>query len=165
MQKSIFTLLFLGTLPLYAQEKPQHEYSFLLVDAPARLYTMRQSNENFLSAYRLGARTLANSLPDTINLGFTKIRPVLAMLFVELLSESLLLQPLSHEEGHRSILTAEGIGSISVPYFNSSGAAYVNGVRDAELKNLRDTQGYLLEEVALGNHVGGRFGVSIWLNK
>ncbi|MDR0688138.1 MAG: hypothetical protein LBF55_05555, partial [Prevotellaceae bacterium] len=27
------------------------------------------------------------------------------------------------------------------------------------------TQGYLLEEVALGNHVGGRFGVSIWLNK
>ncbi|MDR1417064.1 MAG: hypothetical protein LBJ57_06570, partial [Prevotellaceae bacterium] len=27
------------------------------------------------------------------------------------------------------------------------------------------TQGYLLEEVALGSHVGGRFGLSIWINK
>ncbi|MDR1023641.1 MAG: hypothetical protein LBL94_10285 [Prevotellaceae bacterium] len=140
MRNFIFTLLFLSSLSLYAQEQQQREYSFLVVDDPARLYTMRQSNENFLNAYRLGARTLANSLPDTISLGFTKIRLATTMVLIELLSESLLLQPLSHEEGHRSILTAEGIGSISVPFFNKHGAAYVNGVRDAELKNLRDTK-------------------------
>ncbi|MDR1416263.1 MAG: hypothetical protein LBJ57_02435, partial [Prevotellaceae bacterium] len=139
MRKPALTLLLLGSLSLYAQETLR-EYSFLLVDAPARLYTMRQSNENFLSAYRLGARTLANSLPDTINLGFKKAPPGNAMVLIEALSE-LILYPLTHEEGHRSILTAEGIGSISAPFpFNKYGAAYVNGVRDAELKNLRDTK-------------------------
>jgi hypothetical protein len=139
MRKSTLTLLFLSSLPLYAQETQQQEYSFLLVDAPARLYTMRQSNENFLSAYRLGFRTLANALPDTIDLRLKKFTKAKTMVLIESLSE-ILLYPLSHEEGHRSILTAEGIGSISAPYYNRHGTAYVNGVRDAELKNLRDTK-------------------------
>ncbi|MDR3365664.1 MAG: hypothetical protein LBO71_01655 [Prevotellaceae bacterium] len=131
-------MLFLGSLPLCAQEKQQHEYSFLLMDAPARLYTMRQSNENFLSAYRLGMRTLANSLPDSIYL-FKKTPKGNVMALIEALCE-FVLYPLPHEEGHRSILTAEGIGSISAPFYNEYGAAYVNGVRDAELKSLRDTK-------------------------
>ena len=47
--------------------------------------------------------------------------------------------PLTHEEGHRSILTHKNIGSISQPFFNSKGAAYVKGVTDETLLNLRDT--------------------------
>jgi hypothetical protein len=46
--------------------------------------------------------------------------------------------PLTHEEGHRSILTYKNIGSISRPYFNSKGAAYVQGVTDNSLIELRD---------------------------
>ena len=138
MRKFIITLLILSSLPLYAQEKQQHEYSFLLVDAPARLYTMRQSNENFLSAYRLGVRALGNALPDSLYL-FKKIPTGNVMVAIEALCE-LLLYPIPHEEGHRSILTAEGIGSISAPFYNKYGAAYVNGVRDAELRNLRDAK-------------------------
>ena len=110
----------------------------MLVDAPARLYTMRQSNENFQSAYRLGVRTLGNALPDSMYL-FKKIPKGNVMVAIEALCE-LLLYPIAHEEGHRSILTAEGTGSISAPFYNKYGAAYVKGVRDAELKNLRDTK-------------------------
>jgi len=46
--------------------------------------------------------------------------------------------PLTHEEGHRSILTVNYVGSISQPFFNESGAAYVNGVTDQTLMDLRD---------------------------
>ena len=47
---------------------------------------------------------------------------------------------MTHEEGHRTILNSKGIGSVSRPYWDlKTGAAYVNGVRDSELKNLRDT--------------------------
>jgi hypothetical protein len=103
------------------------EYSFIFVDSPAKLYTMRQSNENYLSAYRLAVREL-NKMTS----------PKISMLIQ--LGASLLLTPLTHEEGHRSILTNEGIGSISVPYFNKDLVAYVSGVRDAELQHLRDTK-------------------------
>ncbi|MCK5029577.1 MAG: hypothetical protein KAR57_08080, partial [Bacteroidales bacterium] len=40
--------------------------------------------------------------------------------------------------GHRSILTGNNIGSVSQPYFNKYGAAYVKGVTDLTLQNLRD---------------------------
>jgi hypothetical protein len=129
-------LLFVAQL---AQAQTEREYSFLVVDAPARLYTMRQSNENYLSAYRAGSRALYNALPDSINLGYKKISNTQATLAIQFLS-SILFVPWTHEEGHRSVLTGEGIGSISIPYFNKYGAAYVTGVTDAALKNLRDAK-------------------------
>ena len=46
--------------------------------------------------------------------------------------------PLTHEEGHRSILTGKEVGSISQLYFNLKGAAYVKGITDKALQNLRD---------------------------
>ncbi len=51
---------------------------------------------------------------------------------------SLFFMPLTHEEGHRSILTGKGIGAISQPYFKLNGAAYVKGVTDQTLQDLRD---------------------------
>jgi len=100
-------------------------YQFLVLDKPAQLSTMRQFDQNFLSLYRLYSTQVDKSFNKKVSFG------------IQVLS-SLLTLPLSHEEGHRSILTQNNIGSISKPYFNSKGAAYVIGVRDSELQNLRD---------------------------
>ncbi|MCI1683858.1 MAG: hypothetical protein LKI39_15090 [Bacteroides sp.] len=108
------------------------EYPFLLMDSSTRLFTMRQSDENSLSLYRLSIRQLNKIV-------IFKNKP---LYFNNLLLQSivsLVFIPLTHEEGHRSILTHKGIGSISQPFFNKDGAAYVRGVRDADLKMLRDT--------------------------
>ncbi|MDD2277926.1 MAG: hypothetical protein PHS05_02565 [Bacteroidales bacterium] len=100
--------------------------SFIFVDNPARLFTMRQFRQNYLGTYLL----VANSAYETF-----KFLP--ASYFVLGVS-TILGMPLTHEEGHRSILTYKNIGSISRPYFNSKGAAYVQGVTDNSLIELRD---------------------------
>jgi hypothetical protein len=100
-------------------------YEFILQDSPVGLATMRQSDKNYLSFYRL----ISNEL-------YKNFKPKTGLL-IQSISE-LLFYPLTHEEGHRSILTSLGIGSISQPLYNLQGIAYVNGVRDAELQNLRD---------------------------
>ena len=46
---------------------------------------------------------------------------------------------MTHEEGHRSILTAQKIGSISQPFYNLHGAAYVKGVTNQTLIDFRDS--------------------------
>ncbi len=132
----IIILLFVITLQVQAQKK---EYSFLIVDSPAKLYTMRQYNENFLSAYRLGFQMFNNLLPDTIYTKRLKIPSQLPSALVQLYVNAYFFTPLTHEEGHRSVLTNEGIGSISIPYFRND-AAYIVGVTDESLKNLRDTK-------------------------
>lgn len=103
------------------------DYSFIIQDSPSQLFTMRQFNQNYLSAYRLFARGLNNAtnrsmVSDIIQLGM----------------QAIFLITLTHEEGHRSILTANNIGSISQPFFNLKGAAYVKGVTDESLMDLRD---------------------------
>ncbi len=99
--------------------------SFILIDDPARLYTMRQYSQNYFGIYLL----LANSAHETF-----KFKPAAYFLFGV---SSILGVPLTHEEGHRSVLTYKDIGSISRPYFNSKGAAYVQGVSDNSLIDLR----------------------------
>lgn len=100
-------------------------YSFIFRDSPATLSTMRQFNENYLSANRFFTNQLRSSSSHELSF------------LIRYFSEVFLL-PLTHEEGHRSILTSMGIGSISQPYFNTHLAAYVKGVRDIDLMNLRD---------------------------
>ena len=56
-----------------------------------------------------------------------------------LLLTNLVFTPFTHEESHRAILTNKGIASISQPFCNAQGAAYVKGVLDSTLKNFRDT--------------------------
>jgi len=110
------------TSTLYQKE---NSYSFIIQDSPVGLTTMRQSNQNYLSLYRI----LSNEL-------YKNVKPKTGLI-IQTIAE-LLLYPLTHEEGHRSILTSNGIGSISQPLYNLKGIAYVNGVRDNELQNLRD---------------------------
>ena len=100
-------------------------YSFIIQDSPAKLSTMRQFNQNYLSTYRFLNNELNQIAPEKLSR--------LIQCSIELF-----LYPLTHEEGHRSILTSLGIGSISQPFFNLKGTAYVNGVKDSTLKNLRD---------------------------
>jgi len=134
MKYRILAIVFIAFIgKAYSQEIVQKDtvkatsYSFLFMDSPQQLYTMRQFNENYLSAYRLVVR----GLDKNINPFYSSLIQVAA---------GIITMPLTHEEGHRSILTAENIGSISQPYFNSKGAAYVKGVRDTTLIILRDTK-------------------------
>lgn len=110
---------------------PSHDprlYPYIVMDDPAVLWTMKQFDQNYLSAYRYGVRAadahLSPWASTLLQWGLT----------------SFLLMPYTHEEGHRSVLTVEGIGSISRPYWDSRGVAVVYGVTDAQLEALRDTK-------------------------
>ncbi len=130
MKKLTLIILLLPGIQLFGQKDTLRkftDYSFVIQDSPSQLVTMRQVNQNYLSAYRLFARGLYAVSSDD------KFADLIQMLF-----QSILFLPLTHEEGHRSILTVNNIGSISQPYFNKYGAAYVKGVTDQTLRALRD---------------------------
>lgn len=114
----------------------KREYSFIIRDSPPALFTMRQTNVNYLSLYRLYSNTINEYIENDIinNL-------------VQIISTAFLFMPITHEEGHRSILTANNIGAISKPFFNSKGAAYVTGVSNSTLIDMRDN--YLPEYIRL----------------
>ena len=137
MKKILFLFFGLLIIQLNGQNKQPEStsYSFALVDDPARLYSMRQFNQNYLSCYRLSTRVFENALSNGNPLSKNELKISEG---IQNLLLGFYLIPLTHEEGHRSILTHLKIGSISQPYFNSHGAAYVMGVTDSTLKNLRD---------------------------
>jgi hypothetical protein len=130
MKKIILLFLFFNLLNSFGQNdslKITKDYSFIIQDSPSQLFTMRQFNQSYLSGYRLLARGLYSVSDNEKEADL-----------IQMLVHVLFLAPLTHEEGHRSILTGNNIGSISQPYFNEYGAAYVKGVKDLTLKNLRD---------------------------
>jgi hypothetical protein len=88
---------------------------------------MRQFDEDYLSTYRL--------ISNTLNRDF---KPVVSYL-IQASGYILLFGPLTHEEGHRSILVSKNIGSISQPFFLSLRGGYISGVTDQTLQNIRDT--------------------------
>lgn len=135
-----FIVVFLGNIIAQDSQQSDFQYQFLIQDKPAILSTMRQMNVSYLSISRLLHRFSHSYISgrDANNL-------LLAMI------HSLFFIPLTHEEGHRSILTARHIGSVSQPYFNKHGAAYVKGVTDAVLQNLRDN--FFSEYIRL--HIAG----------
>ncbi|MCF8370714.1 MAG: hypothetical protein K9H64_03765 [Bacteroidales bacterium] len=130
MKKLTFLFFCFSVLHTLAQKDSlieTRDYSFVIQDSPSQLFTMRQFNESYLSGYRLFARGLNNvSKNDYLST------------LIQLGIHTLFFMPLTHEEGHRSILTVNNIGSISQPYFNKYGAAYVKGVTDQALVDLRD---------------------------
>lgn len=103
-----------------------HVYSFIIQDTPARLFTMRQFDENYLSGYRLFSGMMERNFAPAANYTIQTITCLFAF------------TPLTHEEGHRSILLSKNIGSISQPFFLSKRGGYINGVSDSSLKNLRN---------------------------
>ncbi|PCH99417.1 MAG: hypothetical protein COB81_11255 [Flavobacteriaceae bacterium] len=103
-------------------------YDFILYDG-SESSSMYKFNQNYVTGYRIFSRTIDELIPN---------RRVSSA--VKYISIALFGQPLTHEEGHRSVLTHNGIGSISQPFFNSSGAAYVKGVKNSELEDLRNSE-------------------------
>lgn len=130
----LLVVLFSFVVNMYGQNKGDTlkapaNYSFVIQDSPSQLFTMRQVNESYLSGYRLLSRGLYSVFEDDYYADL-----------IQLGLETFFLMPLTHEEGHRSILTVNNIGSVSQPYFNEHGAAYVTGVTDETLRNLRDNK-------------------------
>jgi hypothetical protein len=103
------------------------DYSFIIQDSPAKLFTMRQFNQDYLSGYRLLSSALGRNFNPTLNY------------LVQTAGYILFFGPLTHEEAHRSILISKNIGAISQPFFLSKRGGYIDGVTDAELKHIRDT--------------------------
>lgn len=101
------------------------EYPFIIKDSPPSLFTMKQFNQNYLSVYRLSVNELNKAVSPKVS----------ALIQVGI---SLVTMPLTHEEGHRAVLTTKNIGSVSNPFFNENLAAYVKGVSDQTLIQLRD---------------------------
>ncbi len=116
---SLTFILLLATLFSSAQSS----YDFIVFDEKPQLFSMHQMDENLLSADRL-----LNSLVNP-----EKKKKITAIMIVP----EIFLLPISHEEGHRSILTFNGIGAISQPFFNSQGVALVKGVKNADLIRLK----------------------------
>lgn len=101
-------------------------YSFIIQDSPARLFTMRQFDEDYLSGYRLYSKMMADFFSPRLNF------------WIQAFTNFAVFIPLTHEEGHRSILASKNIGSISQPFFLSKRGGYIEGVTDNSLIKLRD---------------------------
>ena len=127
----VLLLAFVLAAPLAAQDTPgpggERTYPFILRDSPARLFTLRQLDQDYLSAYRLLADQLGKGLGPVLG-------PVVAGA-----CDLLFFKTLTHEEAHRSVLAAEDIGAVSHPFPFSVRSGYVDGVTDATLQALRDT--------------------------
>ena len=129
---AIFLLATALTASLAAQDAGssatgEERYPFILRDSPARLFSMRQLDEDYLSADRLFVGLLNRNLS-----------PVLSFA-IQGACEIFFFHTATHEEGHRSILAGEDIGSVNHPFLFSERGGYVTGVTDAVLQNLRDT--------------------------
>jgi hypothetical protein len=131
----ILSLFLLNTFNLRSQESDSIQsfsigqktiYSFIIQDSPARLFTMRQFNENYLSGYLLFNHLMNNSFSPKLNY------------LIQAVAGFVVFIPLTHEEGHRSILISKNIGSVSEPFFFSKRGGYIDGVTDASLVSLRD---------------------------
>src|SRR5438552_11761351 len=103
---------------------PERTYPFVIVDSLPRFFTMRQVDQDYLSGFRLFARE-----------SNTHMKPVVSFL-VQGMASALMLDTMTHEEGHRAILTGEGIASAARSFLFMKRAGYVDGVTDAVLKNL-----------------------------
>lgn len=110
----------------YIQKHIEH-YPFIIQDSPAKLFTIRQTNEDYLSFYRYSANLLNKNFSPLVSYSIQASACFLAF------------TTWTHEEAHRSVLTSKGIGAYIEPFELSNFDGYVSGVTDATLQNLRDT--------------------------
>jgi hypothetical protein len=110
--------------------KPRPIYSFTLIDYSDKPFSMKQFNEGYLSLYRFNSNLSYKHIPKKYQY---------LILPIQCIVTSIYLSPLTHEEGHRSVLTNLNIGSVSAPLFKN-GVAKVKGVNNVTLENLRNTQ-------------------------
>jgi hypothetical protein len=124
--KSLAMGLFLCSSLLIAQESVGTNYTLPVYDGSNEYLTMRQMNQLYQSAFSI----IATQVYENYNKWCT---------FGVYLVSVLIGETITHEEAHRSILTAQKIGAISQPIINTKLSAYVKGVSDSTLQNLRDT--------------------------
>jgi hypothetical protein len=98
-------------------------YPILLLDSPYRYLTMREVDENYLTGYRLFASALNAHLKPA------------ASFLIQGAACLVLLKTMTHEEGHRAVLTAEGIDAASRVFVFMPRAGFVDGVTDATLEH------------------------------
>lgn len=128
MRKKISFILFFLTFNFFSAQnidslKYSTKYRFKVIDGNS-LSTLDQSYNNILTINRLITREL-----EKIDLGFSR--------FFQILIPSIGIG-ISHEEGHRSVLTDLNIGSINQPFSFDTGLLYVNGVSDKTLFDIRN---------------------------
>ncbi len=104
------------------------KYPFIIRDSPARLFTMRQFNQDYLSGYRLFSDLTSQNLSPWMHY------------VIQIGTGLLVFTTMTHEEGHRAILVGQDIGSVTQPFRFSKRGGYVAGVMDRTLKDLRDTR-------------------------
>lgn len=124
--KNIHCLLFL--LYSYITLAQTKYYNFNIYDGKKYLSTMSQTNDLMLNSLRYVGNEINN---DSLSKKEKRLYGFGVSLF------SIVGQPITHEEGHRSVLTELGIGSVSEPFLNKNLVAQVTGVTDATLINLR----------------------------
>lgn len=106
-------------------------YNFNFYEGKNYLFTMNQSNDLMLNSIRF----IGGSINDKpLSKKEKNIYSSGLVLFTALIG-----QAVTHEEGHRSVLSELGIGSVSEPIFDKHLVAKVTGVSDQTLMNLRDT--------------------------
>ncbi|MBG6063410.1 hypothetical protein IWX83_003220 [Flavobacterium sp. CG_9.1] len=122
-----YILLFMIPIINSAQNK---YYSYNFYEGKGYLFTMNQSNDLMLNSIRyIGGSVNDKNLSEKEK----KLYSTGLSLFTGLLG-----QAITHEEGHRSVLSELGIGSVSEPFFDKHLVAKVTGVSDKTLINLRD---------------------------
>lgn len=126
--KNIYTLICL--LLVFFSFSQTKYYNFNVYEGKDYLFTMNQSNDLMITSLRL----IGNEV-DYYSLPRKKQK---AYFNTQLLFAALIGQAITHEEGHRSVLSELGIGSISKPFFDKNLVAKVTGVTDETLMNLRD---------------------------
>ena len=126
----ILFFVFFSLLNSFSQLKSNY-YELNLIDGRSYHLTMNQSNEIMLQSLR-GVSKFVDL--EKFNNKERKVYTLTQTLFTALLG-----QAITHEEGHRSVLTELGIGSVSKPFFDKNLVAKVTGVTDETLINLRNT--------------------------
>lgn len=121
------TLMVLLFINVHSQDK---YYKVNISDGKGYLSTMNQSNDLMLNALRI--------IGEEINYNNLSHKEKLIYFAAGLTFTGFLGQAITHEEGHRSVLTELGIGSVSKSFFDKNLVAKVAGVTNASLINLRD---------------------------
>lgn len=126
----LLLIIMLFSLNNYSQLKKSY-YEFNLIDGKNYVLTMNQSNDLMLNSLR--------SIDNLVTLKTFNRKKKKTYIYSQTLFTALLGQAITHEEGHRSVLTELGIGSVSKPFFDKNLVAKVTGVTDETLINLRNT--------------------------
>jgi hypothetical protein len=126
--KNLLKLFFYFYLTISYSQSKFYNYNFY--EGKNYLFTMNQSNDLMLNSIRyIGGGINDKSLSKKEK----KIYLSGLALFTAVMG-----QAITHEEGHRSVLSELGIGSISEPIFDKNLVAKVTGVTDETLINLRN---------------------------